>query len=155
MARTARRVARIGGTADDQPIIGVDDRVLIRFGTARLLEIWISTSRGAAERSFKRWHNDFNLLMRCASAKKLGFARATALEHAPNRAQRGKIFCANEKFSQKRVAQFRQLRTTNHQVTSVFTHFKFQLVNTRTFDSVEKRNASYRSYLGLVASFPG
>jgi len=79
--------------------------------------------------------------MRCASAKKLGFARATALEHAPNRAQRGKIFCANEKFSQKRVAQFRQLRTTNHQVTSVFTHFKFQLVNTRTFDSVANARA--------------
>src|SRR4029078_6846716 len=81
-------------------------------------------------------------------------AHNRARTRAEKRAAR-KNFCAEEKFWQKRVAQFRQLRTTNHQVTSVFTHFKFQLVNTRTFDSVAMRNASYRSYLGLVASFPG
>src|SRR6478735_1899802 len=149
MARAARRMARDRRTVCIHSVVAVDGCLSGRFGTIRLLTIWISTSRRATEWSLERWHNDFNLLMRCASAQKLDFVRATALEHAPKSAQRGKNFCANEKFSQKRVAQFRQLRTTNHQVTSVFTHFKFQLVNTRTFDSVGMRSASYRSYLGL------
>jgi hypothetical protein len=67
--------------------------------------------------------------------------RASALDRAQNSAHCEKKFRSDEKFLQKRVAQFRQLRTTNHQVTSVITHFKFQLVNTRTFDSVAMRNA--------------
>jgi hypothetical protein len=69
-----------------------------------------------------------------ASAQKSISQRAITLQRAPKSAQRGKIFRADEFFLQKRVAQFRQLRTTSYQVTSVFTHFKFQLVNTRTFD---------------------
>jgi hypothetical protein len=81
--------------------------------------------------------------------------RAIALERAQKSARRGKIFSADEFFLQKRVAQFRQLRTTNHQVTSVFTHFKFQLVNTRTLIQLQCEGAINRSYLGLVASFPG
>jgi hypothetical protein len=60
-----------------------------------------------------------------------------------NGAHRGKKFRADENFLQKRVAQFQQLRTTNHQVTSVITHFKFQLVNTRTFDSVANAKSAF------------
>ena len=97
-----------------------------------MFKIWNSASRFATERSLERWHNDFNLLIRRASAQNPILRRAIALERARNSAHHGKIFCADEFFLQKRVAQFRQLRTTNHQVTSVFTHFKFQLVNTRT-----------------------
>jgi hypothetical protein len=44
-----------------------------------------------------------------------------------NALARGKIFCANEKFLQKRVALFQQIRTTNHQVTAVIAHFKTKL----------------------------
>ena len=80
-------------------------------------------------------------------------ARNRVATRAETRAAR-KFFCADEIFLQKRVAQFQQLRTTNHQVTSVFTHFKFQLVNTRTFDQLKCDGAINRSYLGLVASFP-
>ena len=141
MARAARRVARDGRAVRIHSVIAVDGCVLSRFGTARLLEIWISTSRGAAERSFKRWHNDFTLLIDRASAQISILRRAIGLQRALKSAQRGNFFCAEQNFCQKRVAQFRQLRTTNHQVTSVFTHFKFQLVNTRTFDSVANARA--------------
>jgi hypothetical protein len=70
---------------------------------------------------------------RCEHAQFDFVARGLVVTRAKKRAAR-KNFCAEEKFWQKRVAQFQQLRTTNHQVTSVYTHFKFQLVNTRTFD---------------------
>jgi len=71
-----------------------------------------------------------------ASAKKFDFVRAIALERASNGAQYGNFFCAIEFFLQKRVAQFQQLRTTNQQVTSVFTRFNFQTKRTpgRSFD---------------------
>jgi hypothetical protein len=55
---------------------------------------------------------------------------------------------------QKRVAQFQHLRTTNHQVTSVNTHFNLQL-STPGRLKVAMRSVSYRSYRGMVASFPG
>ena len=155
MARAARGMARNRRAIRIYAVIAVDGRVLGRFGTVRLLTIWISTPRGATEWSFKRWHNDFTLLIDRASAQISILRRAIELQRALKSAQRGNFFRAEENFCQKRVAQFRQLRTTNHQVTSVFTHFKFQLVNTRTFDSVAMRDVSYRSYLGLVASFPG
>jgi hypothetical protein len=72
-----------------------------------------------------------------AQARKNWFASAKIdLGSAPNNVQHGKIFCTEQFFLQKRVAQFQQLRTTNHQVTSVFTYFKFQKKRTpgRSFD---------------------
>ena len=136
MARAARRVARHRRAIRIRPVIAVDRRVLGWFGTVRLLTIWISTPRGATERSFKRWHNDITLLIDRASARISILRRSIGLQRALKSAHHGKNFVQMRFFLQKRVAQFQQLRTTNHQVTSVFTHFKFQLVNTRTFDSV-------------------
>src|SRR5262245_49756769 len=65
--------------------------------------------------------------------------RAIARVNAQMSAQRGNFFCTDEKFLQKRVAQFQHLRTTNHQVTSVYTHFNLQLVNSRTFESCKAK----------------
>jgi len=71
-----------------------------------------------------------------ASAQVSILRRANGLQRAVKSAQRGNFFCAEENFCQKRVAQFQQLRTTNQQVTSVFTRFNFQTKRTpgRSFD---------------------
>jgi hypothetical protein len=72
-----------------------------------------------------------------ADARRIWFASAKIdLPSARNNVRHGKIFCTQQFFLQKHVAQFQQLRTTNHQVTSVFTYFKFQTKRTpgRSFD---------------------
>jgi hypothetical protein len=101
MARTARRVARDRRTLRIHPVIAVDRRVLGRFGTVRLLTIWNSTPRGATKWSFKRWHNDFTLLIDRASAQISFFAaRNRVATRAEKRAAR-KFFLRRTKFLPK------------------------------------------------------
>ena len=139
VARALGRMARDRRTAPTHSVIARHGRLFGRFGTIRVFDFWFSAPPSATKRTIERRHNYFSLLI-TARARQISISqRAIARSHALTSAHCGKIFCTDEKFLQKRVAQFQHLRTTNHQVTSVFTHFNLQLVNTRTFESCNAR----------------
>jgi len=112
MADVALIVARRRCAASNCASVAVDGGLFGKFSAVGTFAMGHSPPRIATERSLGGRHDDLAVLIGAHERKSEVSARRTSKTSSSNDASRRKNFCVTRKFSQKRVAQFQQFRTT-------------------------------------------